>query len=191
MVIRNQRAFAAGVLFLIVSVFYFLMSHKYAMGTPARMGPGFFPRMVSGILFVIAMGIIWSAVAPRAKPERLERWDVKGLLWIAGSVALFAVMLRPPHSLSLPIPYPYLADTGWPMVATWWTPSIPLLGLNLFDTFGLVIALAVLIIVSSLASPEFTWIGTLVSTALLVVFCVSVFVYGISLQFPVWPMLAR
>jgi hypothetical protein len=152
MAIRNQRAFAAGVLFLLVSIFYITMSFNYATGTAARMGPGFFPRMVGILMGLVAIGIIFGSMAPRAKREGLERWDVKGLLWIAGSVALFGALL--------------------PM-------------------FGLVVALSVLIVISSAASPEFTWRGTLVNMVVLVVFCVGVFVYGISLQFPVWPVWFR
>jgi hypothetical protein len=152
MLIRNQRSFAAGALFLIVAVFYFLMSFKYATGTPARMGPGFFPRMVSIILALVAVGILFSAVVPKAKIEKLARWDFKGLLWIAGSVALFGLLL---------------------------------------PTFGLVIALSVLVVIASLASPEFGWRGALINTVVLVVFCVGVFIYGINLQFPVWPVWFR
>ena len=152
MLIRNQRAFAAGALFLLVAVFYFTMSFNYQQGTPARMGPGFFPKMVSILLALIGVGILVGSVSKRAHVEGLERWDVKGLIWIAGSVALFALLL---------------------------------------PTFGLVVALAALIIISSYASPEFTWLGTLVNTVVLIVFCVGVFVYGISLQFPVWPIWFR
>ena len=152
MLIRNPRAFTAGALFLVVAAFYFIMSFNYATGTAARMGPGFFPRMVSIVFGLIAIGIMLGALSPKAKREKLESWDLKGLLWITGSVALFAFLL--------PI-------------------------------FGLVIALAALIIVSSLASPEFTWRGALVNTVVLVVFCVGVFIYGISLQFPVWPVWFR
>jgi len=152
MLIRNQRAFAAGALFLAVAVFYFVMSFNYQQGTPARMGPGFFPKMVAILLGLIGVGVLLSSVTPRAAIERLERWDLKGLLWITGSVALFGLLL----------------------------PS-----------FGLVIALTVLIFVSSYASPEFGWRGTLVNTVVLVIFCVGTFVYGINLQFPVWPTLFR
>src|SRR5215207_3871619 len=95
MLIRNQRAFAAGALFLAVAVFYFTMSFNYAQGTPARMGPGFFPKMVAILLAAIGLGILIGSVAPRAHLEKLEKWDVKGLLWIAGSVALFGLLL--PH----------------------------------------------------------------------------------------------
>ena len=128
------------------------MSFNYAQGTPARMGPGFFPKMVAILLALIGIGVLLSSVAPRAHIEKLERWDLKGLLWIAGSVALFGLLL---------------------------------------PTFGLVIALSALIFVSSYASPEFAWRGTLVNTVVLVIFCVGVFVYGINLQFPVWPTLFR
>jgi len=152
MLIRNQRAFASGVLFLVVSIFYFVMSFNYATGTAARMGPGFFPRMVSVLFGLIAIGVIFSAMSPRAKREDLERWDIKGLLWIAGSVVLFAVLL---------------------------------------PTFGLIVALSALIIIASLASPEFTWRGAIVNTIVLNIFCVGVFIYGINLQFPVWPMWFR
>jgi Tripartite tricarboxylate transporter TctB family len=148
MLIRNQRAFAAGALFLAVAVFYFTMSFNYVQGTPARMGPGFFPKMVAILLALVGIGVLIGSVAPRAHIQGLERWDLKGLLWIAGSVTLFGVLL---------------------------------------PTFGLVIALAALIIVSSAASPEFAWRGALVNTVVLVIFCVGVFVYGINLQFPVWP----
>ncbi len=152
MLIRNQRAFAAGALFLVVAIFYFVMSFNYAQGTPARMGPGFFPKMVSVLLGLIGLGILFGSVSPRAHIAQLEKWDFKGLLWISGSVALFGLLL------------PY---------------------------FGLVIALAVLVIVSSLASPEFGWRGAVVNSVVLVVFCVGIFVYGISLQFPVWPVWFR
>jgi hypothetical protein len=152
MLIRNQRAFAAGALFLAVAIFYFVMSFNYAQGTPARMGPGFFPKMVAILLALIGLGILLGSVAPRAHLEKLESWDLKGLLWISGSVALFGLLL------------PY---------------------------FGLVIALAALVIVSSLASPEFGWRGAIVNSVVLVVFCVGIFVYGINLQFPVWPVWFR
>ena len=116
------------------------------------MGPGFFPKMVAILLALIGMGVLISSVAPRAHIQKLAGWDLKGLLWIAGSVALFGLLL----------------------------PS-----------FGLVIALSVLIFVSSYASPEFAWRGTLVNAVVLVIFCVGVFVYGINLQFPVWPTFFR
>jgi hypothetical protein len=50
-----------------------------------------------------------------------------------------------------------------------------------------VLALVVLVLVSSRASHEFTWKGALVNTALLVAFSIVAFIEGINLQIPLWP----
>jgi hypothetical protein len=52
---------------------------------------------------------------------------------------------------------------------------------------GLVAAMLALIFISSFASHDFGWKGTVVSAAILVALCLAVFVYGLKLQFPVWP----
>ena len=148
MFIRNQRAFVSGALFFGVAAFFFIVALNYQPGTAARMGPGFFPRMMAIFLAAIGLFVMAGAVMPKAKIDHLEGWDWKGLIWITGSVALFAALLYP---------------------------------------LGFVLSLLVLIIVASRASPEFTWTGTLINAAVLIVMCVGVFVYGIGLQFPVWP----
>jgi hypothetical protein len=52
---------------------------------------------------------------------------------------------------------------------------------------GLVVAITGLVFISSLASHEFGWKGTMVNLLILLALCLSVFVYGLKLQFPVWP----
>ena len=54
---------------------------------------------------------------------------------------------------------------------------------------GLVIALFVLIIVSSNASPEFTWSGALANAAVLIVFWSACSSTASGCSFPVWPTL--
>lgn len=148
MLIRNQRAFVSGALFVAVAAFFFIVALNYQPGTAARMGPGYFPRLLSFVLAAIGLFVMGGAVMPRAHVEGLEKWDLKGLVWITGSVALFAFLLYP---------------------------------------LGFVLALLALIIVASRASPEFTWKGALVNSVVLILLCVAVFVYGLGLQFPVWP----
>jgi hypothetical protein len=95
MMIRNQRAFAAGALFVAVALFFFLVSMNYTLGTAARMGPGYFPVLLSILLGAIGLVVLAGSVTSRAQIEKLKSWDLKGLLWIVGSVALFAVLLYP------------------------------------------------------------------------------------------------
>ena len=66
--------------------------------------------------------------------------------------------------------------------------SVVLFGL-LLNRAGLIIALATVVIVSSYASHEFGWKATLINTVVLIALCLAVFVYALSLQFPLWPTL--
>ena len=52
---------------------------------------------------------------------------------------------------------------------------------------GFVISMATLVILSAMASREFTWKAALLSTVVLGIFSYLVFVKGLELQFPVWP----
>src|SRR5215217_3178616 len=52
---------------------------------------------------------------------------------------------------------------------------------------GLIISLITVVLVSSYASHEFGWRAALINTVVLVVLCLAVFVYALSLQFPLWP----
>ncbi|UQR66540.1 tripartite tricarboxylate transporter TctB family protein [Bradyrhizobium sp. C-145] len=93
--IRNQRAFASGALFLAFAIFFFVMALNYPAGTAARMGPGYFPRLLAIVLAAIGLAVMLGAVLRTAERQRLRSWDVKGLAWVTGSVILFALLLFP------------------------------------------------------------------------------------------------
>jgi len=57
------------------------------------------------------------------------------------------------------------------------------------ETLGLVVALAIVALVSALASRESRAIEATLLAATLVAFAVGVFVYGLRLPLPVWPAL--
>jgi hypothetical protein len=52
---------------------------------------------------------------------------------------------------------------------------------------GMVVAIALMILIASFASHEFTWKTTIMSILVLLVMSYLVFVKGLELQFPVWP----
>jgi len=52
---------------------------------------------------------------------------------------------------------------------------------------GLVVSMFVLVIISALASHEFTWKVTIANAIFLVVLCYMAFVVGLKLVFPIWP----
>lgn len=68
----------------------------------------------------------------------------------------------------------------------WVIGAVVLFGLFL-QPLGLVVALAVLVMVSSRASHEFTWTSSILLAAVLIIFSSAVFIWGINLQISLWP----
>ena len=79
-----------------------------------------------------------------------------------------------------PLPRFRLAPLAMIAVAVW------LFG-SLIEPFGLVIALAVLTLVSAWAGPQFRWREALALALALIVFSIAVFVYALGLSLNVWP----
>lgn len=93
--IRNQRAFASGALLFAFAIFFFVMALGCPAGTVARMGPGYFPRLLAILLAAIGLAVMLGAMKPTAERQSLRHWDWKGLAWVTGSVVLFALLLFP------------------------------------------------------------------------------------------------
>lgn len=68
----------------------------------------------------------------------------------------------------------------------WMVGSVLMFGAAL-RPLGLIVALVLLVILASLASREFSWKATLLNAVAMVVVNVGLFVYGLSLPFPLLP----
>ena len=148
MKIRNQKDFASGLLFIAIGLAFAYIATSYQMGTPAKMGAGYFPFWLGILMAILGLIVSVKALGSKAEENKLAKWDWKSVIWVTGSVLLFATTL------------PYM---------------------------GLIVSLIVLIFVAAMASHEFNWKGTVVSAALLNVIAYVAFVWGLKLQFPVWP----
>ena len=70
--IRGPRDFWAGMLFIAVGIATIAIAAKYPMGTAARMGPGYFPRALGGLLAIL--GAVSLARGLRKPGEPVPRW---------------------------------------------------------------------------------------------------------------------
>ena len=55
---RNNRDFWAGVYFIIVGAAAMIISRDYPMGSALRMGPGYFPTVLGGIVVVFGIYVL-------------------------------------------------------------------------------------------------------------------------------------
>jgi drug/metabolite transporter (DMT)-like permease len=67
----------------------------YAMGTPARMGPAFFPFWLGLMLFLIGVAIAVMGVREQGGPDAaFPKFHWKPNLYVLGAVVLFGIILK-------------------------------------------------------------------------------------------------
>ncbi|WP_395408006.1 tripartite tricarboxylate transporter TctB family protein [Pseudoduganella sp. UC29_106] len=90
--IRHPKDFWTGVIFLCMGLAAVIIGRDYTMGTAGRMGPGYFPTILGGILAVI--GVI-AMIRSFARPgEAIGRFYIKNLLLVLVAVLLFGFLMR-------------------------------------------------------------------------------------------------
>ena len=149
MKIRNQRDFWAGIMFLVTGILFIILSQQYQLGTAAKMGPGYFPTALGGLMAFLGILVSWGATAKSNPVTTLTKVGWRELILVLVGVAAFAFLL----------------------------PKL-----------GMVLSLIALIGIAAVAGHEFRLRDTLLSVVVLVAVAYGVFVYGLELQFPVWPI---
>jgi putative tricarboxylic transport membrane protein len=115
----------------------------YKIGTATRMGPAYFPMILSfGLIIIGFISLIRSFIKPGSP---VGVFAVKGLLYVVVPTFVFGLIVR---------------------------------------GAGLIVALPMLVIASSLATRPFRWGQTLVLAAGLTVFCSLVFLKGLGIPLP-------
>lgn len=139
----------------------------------------------SGLLFIV-VGIVF---AVGATPYRMGSSAKPGagyfplilsvLMAFLGAIVLF-------KSLTIE------TEGGDPIGVIAWRPlavivvAITVFGLSI-NRLGLVIAVPILIFITSLAGDEFKWLGVAINALVLTVFSWLIFVYGLKLSIPIGP----
>ena len=90
--ITSQKDFWAGLMFIGFGVLAIYVSRGYPMGELMRMGPGYFPTWLGGIMIVI--GAFTAGRAYRAEGARVEPWGWRPLLWLSAAFAAFGLLIE-------------------------------------------------------------------------------------------------
>ncbi|HEY6966120.1 MAG TPA: tripartite tricarboxylate transporter TctB family protein [Burkholderiales bacterium] len=94
MKIKSPQDFWAGLMFIAFGVFFLVVAQlNYQMGTAVRMGPGYFPTVLGGILAVLGAIVLTGSLAVEGPP--VAKLHFRPLIFILISSLAFAYLLKP------------------------------------------------------------------------------------------------
>jgi hypothetical protein len=90
--IKDQKDFWSGILFVAFGCAGLWIGRDYAVGTVVRMGPGFFPMMMSVALIGIGGFLVARSLVVAGEPiERIALWPQ---LLILGAIVAFGLLIE-------------------------------------------------------------------------------------------------
>ena len=88
----KNKDFLAGLMFIGIGSTAMIMARDYPFGSALRMGPGYFPSVLGGIL--IAFGL-WTLVIGLIRQEPVKRtWSVRALIILPLTALVFGIMME-------------------------------------------------------------------------------------------------
>ena len=90
--LRNNKDFLAGLLFLVIGVLAMYFARDYPMGLAARMGPGYFPMVLGGLLCLFGLYVMIRGIRT-SEPVRGE-WGWRPLGLITLSIVVFGFTME-------------------------------------------------------------------------------------------------
>ena len=87
----GNRDFLAGIVFVLIGVLALAVAREYPMGTAMRMGSGYFPSVLGGILVLLGA---WVMARGLRSGEKVEgAWGWKPLACVALAFVLFGLIM--------------------------------------------------------------------------------------------------
>jgi hypothetical protein len=175
----------AGGLFLLVGLGVMFIAGDYPVGDVARMGPGYFPQLLGGLLALL--GVIVLVMGVRAPPDRVAH----RLFWTWLAVPVFWVLLAGFGRMGvtgLDLALSVLLVLAWLVSRPlfWVLAGVALFALSL-EPLGLGLASLVLMLAARRAEPELSWRGAFAAWLVLLLVSLAIFVWGLGTPLPVWP----
>ena len=90
--LRNNRDFLAGLLFVVFGVLTMLFARDYPLGMTARMGPGYFPMVLGGLLCLFGLVVMIRGI--RSGEPVHGAWGWRPLALITLSIVVFGFSME-------------------------------------------------------------------------------------------------
>jgi len=90
--LRRNRDFWAGIMLIGTGATALLIARNYAFGTTLRMGPGYFPSVLGGMLVLFGLYLVASGL--RSKEQVEGSWSLRALVVLPLSLVLFGLLME-------------------------------------------------------------------------------------------------
>lgn len=89
--VHAPKDFWAGLIYICLGTGFALVARDYSFGTAIRMGPGYFPTVLGGLLTCVGLISVARGVARSGEP--LEPFAWRPVFFVSFSLILFALLL--------------------------------------------------------------------------------------------------
>lgn len=89
---RNPKDFWTGIVYVAIGGSALFLSRDYGMGTAVKMGPAYFPTILSGLLILIGTISVIRSFIKQGTP--ISSFAMKGLIMVTVSMLLFGFIVR-------------------------------------------------------------------------------------------------
>jgi hypothetical protein len=90
--VKSPQDLGAGIVFILIGAAGLIFGRELSMGTPGRMGPGYFPALLS--YFIIAIGVFVAARGFTLEGPPLERFYFRPLAFVVGAIVVSGYLLN-------------------------------------------------------------------------------------------------
>jgi hypothetical protein len=168
---------------------------QHTLGTARRMGPGYMPMLVFWIQ--LGLGAFVFLLALINGPDPLEKWTKLDFVTLAISVAVGIIIWQVMERMGLTTNYIqvgiacFVALMVLAISPSWRPLGLVLASFAIFalllEPLGLMLTIAALCIISSLADREHRVTSVAGMTVFLCILCWFVFIYELDIRVPLWP----
>ena len=91
---RLTKDLCAGFMFCSFGMGAVIIAHDYGFGTPARMGPGFFPSVVGVLVALMGLVLVVRSVVDPESSEPVEALYFRPLFFISAAIIAFGLLIE-------------------------------------------------------------------------------------------------